>query len=453
MRRRPLNEIDVNKPDEGVDGKDDPNADPLAAKKKKSRSGVQTVAKILEVIELLDDEDDEMVEVEATAAAAPRSSNLGTENSATGALKRSRRNSVTKRIQAPAPLVQSQAAAASAQDNVAKGIKSAKSTRSGAKPAAAASAVIQLAPGHTVPADIEDIDRRRQNDPGYATVYAPEAYEYLRELQFKYPKPPGSRESASEVAMREKMVDWMVTLAEDFAMSSDVLFLSVSIYDRIPFSLRQEERRARLVASTAMLLACKYEDVVAPSVDEIATCLPAHDRKDIIAMEKTILQKLDYRMMMATSKPFLRRFQRAACVTVEEKMLGNMLAEFTLVRTYFTQFTPSLVAAAAVYVARFILFSPKVCVPVSPNKTLPPVWTRDLEYYTTYKEVHLLNVAAFLLKAFAKAMHYQDSAPYGSIIRKYKNDPSWQHISKCPVDSYLGLMPDPTHESFERGGR
>ncbi|CAI5463879.1 unnamed protein product [Closterium sp. Yama58-4] len=116
----------------------------------------------------------------------------------------------------------------------------------------------------------------------------------------------------------------------------------------------------------------------------------------VIDMEWRVLLQLNFVLATPTTKSFLRRFIRAAQVTLQApslqlEFLGNFLAELTLLDCACVAFLPSQVAAAAVFLAKLTLFP-----------SLPP-WTPTLQHYTGYS-VCELEQAVWVLHALHVAV-------------------------------------------------
>lgn len=99
-------------------------------------------------------------------------------------------------------------------------------------------------------------------------------------------------------------------------------------------------------------------------------------------MERKVLRELKFELTTPTTKSFLRRFLRAAQVsskapTLVLEFLGNYLSELTLLEYGFLGFVPSIVAASAVYMAKFTL-----------DPSVHP-WDATLQHYTGYKASEL----------------------------------------------------------------
>ncbi|KAF8393309.1 hypothetical protein HHK36_021550 [Tetracentron sinense] len=138
----------------------------------------------------------------------------------------------------------------------------------------------------------------------------------------------------------------------------------------------------------------------------------------VLKMESQVLNYLGFQLSAPTTKTFLRRFLRAAQTSYkvpspELEFLTNYLAELTLVEYGFLKFLPSVIAASAVFLARWTL-----------DQSGHP-WNPTLEHYTSYK--------ASDLKATVLALQdlqlNTNGCPLNAIRDKYR-----QHKFKCVAD-------------------
>lgn len=119
----------------------------------------------------------------------------------------------------------------------------------------------------------------------------------------------------------------------------ETLFLTVNIIDRFLAIENVARKKLQLAGVTAMLLACKYEEVSVPVVEDlILICDRAYTRADILEMvkvlyiltfmqkkkkgiceltltflqERKIVNTLKFNMSVPTPYCFMRRFLKAA---------------------------------------------------------------------------------------------------------------------------------------------
>lgn len=208
--------------------------------------------------------------------------------------------------------------------------------------------------------------------------------------------------------MRMILVDWLVEVHNKFELLPETLYLTIDIVDRFLSRKVVSRRELQLVGISSMLLACKYEEIWAPEVNDFV-CISdnAYTKEQVLGMEKEILRKLEWNLTVATPFVFLVRFIKA--IVPSDKEMENMafyLAENGLMcYQIIASFSPSLIAATVVYVAIHTL-----------NRT-PPVWTKTLEHYTGYPEGHLKECAKMLVKFQLAAKE----AKLKGVLRKFSS--------------------------------
>ncbi|XVE67281.1 hypothetical protein DITRI_Ditri08aG0148100 [Diplodiscus trichospermus] len=132
----------------------------------------------------------------------------------------------------------------------------------------------------------------------------------------------------------------------------ETLFLTVYHIDRFEERCTVIRKKLQLVGMTAMLLACKYEEVSVPSVEDFVLLSDkANTRKDVVEMEK-LMNTLQFNMSVPTLYVFMRRFLKAAQFDKKLEFLSFCLIELCLVEYKMLRFPPSLLAAAAIYPAQ-----------------------------------------------------------------------------------------------------
>lgn len=179
--------------------------------------------------------------------------------------------------------------------------------------------------------------------------------------------------------MRSILIDWLTEVHRKFELMPESLYLTINIVDRYLSMKTVARQDLQLVGISSMLIACKYEEIWAPEVNDfIAISDNAYVREQILHMEKAILGKLEWYLTVPTPYVFLVRYIKASVPSDPE--MENMvffLAELGLVHyPTIILYCPSMIAASAVYAARCIL-----------NKY--PLWTDTLKQHTGYAENQL----------------------------------------------------------------
>jgi hypothetical protein len=152
--------------------------------------------------------------------------------------------------------------------------------------------------------------------------------------------------------MRAILVDWLVEVHMKFRLMPETLYLSINIIDRYLSQVQVERQKLQLVGVTALLIACKYEEIYPPEVKDCVYITDrAYARQDVLDMETDIVKILQFRMTVPTGHPFLLRFLHVTGATKVMRNLANYYMERMLQEYSTLSYRPSLVAAAAVCLA------------------------------------------------------------------------------------------------------
>ncbi|CAD5190679.1 unnamed protein product [Musa acuminata subsp. malaccensis] len=277
--------------------------------------------------------------------------------------------------------------------------------------------------------DFIDIDTDLGN-PQMCCTYAPEIYTYLLAAELiRRPVSDFMETLQRDVteSMRGILIDWLVEVSEEYKLVPDTLYLTVYMIDQFLSQNYIERQRLQLLGITCMLIASKYEEICTPRVEQFCLITDnTYTKAEVLKMESQVLSYLGFQLSVPTTKTFLRyqsfnmkltptiicrRFLRAAHASNKAPSLtlgylANYLAELTLLEYSFIKFLPSVIAASAVFLARWTL-----------DQSSHP-WNPTLEYYTTYKATDL-KVTIFALQ---ELQMNSKSCPLNAIREKYRQE-------------------------------
>ncbi|XP_076889955.1 cyclin-A2-2-like [Bidens hawaiensis] len=258
---------------------------------------------------------------------------------------------------------------------------------------------------------IIDIDLKHKG-PQMCNLYVAEIYDNLRTAELKWRHLVDYMKTVQlEITqeMRGILIDWLVEVCEEYGLASETFYLTVALIDLYLSKKCISKRRLQLLGITCMLLASKYEEICAPHVEDFCLITDStYTRADVLEMEHQILDALSFQLSVPTAKKFLRRFLLAAqssykAPIIELEFLANYLTELTQTEYGFLKFLPSLIAASAVYLAKWTL-----------DQDEDP-WNATLEHYTSYKAAEL-KVAVEALQD----LQLNNASPLHAIRQKYK---------------------------------
>ncbi|XP_067879814.1 G2/mitotic-specific cyclin-B3-like isoform X2 [Heterodontus francisci] len=149
-------------------------------------------------------------------------------------------------------------------------------------------------------------------EPAVAAIYAEDIFNYMtqREKQFALPSYI-HRQPEINVQMRAILIDWMVEVQECYDLNLETLYLAVKMVDC--FLSKQLCRRdaLQLVGATSLLIAAKFEEFCPLYVDDfLYICDDSYKRAEMLRMERTILQALDFDINVPTAYSFLRHYAK-----------------------------------------------------------------------------------------------------------------------------------------------
>jgi G2/mitotic-specific cyclin 2 len=157
--------------------------------------------------------------------------------------------------------------------------------------------------------------------------------------------------------MRETLVDWLLQVHMRYHMLPETLWIAINLVDRFLSKRIVSLVKLQLVGVTAMFIAAKYEEILAPSVDEFVFLTESgYTREEILKGESIVLQTLEFRVSQYCSPySWMRKISKADDYEIQTRTLAKFLTELTLLDWRFLAVKPSLVAAVGMYSARRML--------------------------------------------------------------------------------------------------
>ncbi|KAL6299874.1 cyclin-like protein [Sparassis latifolia] len=239
---------------------------------------------------------------------------------------------------------------------------------------------------------IEDI-KETFNDPSdefdmtMVSEYSDDIFEYMQELEDDVMPNPDYMDGQTEITwdMRQTLVDWLLQVHLRYHMLPETLWIAINIVDRFLTKRIVSVLKLQLVGVTAMFIASKYEEILAPSVDEFVFMTEnGYGREEILKGERIMLQTLDFKISHYCSPySWMRKISKADDYDIQTRTLGKFLTEVTLLDYRFLRVKPSLVAAIGMYTAR---------------RMLGGDWTDAFVFYSGFTEEHLLPGHTWLLQ-------------------------------------------------------
>ncbi|KAM7257489.1 hypothetical protein ACFE04_013230 [Oxalis oulophora] len=240
---------------------------------------------------------------------------------------------------------------------------------------------------------IIDIDDRDKSNPLAVIEYIDDIHTFYKKTEIGSCVNPNYMAQQHDVndRMRGILIDWLIEVHYKFELMDETLYLTVSLIDRFLAAKPIVRKKLQLVGVTAMLLACKYEEVSVPVVEDLILISDkAYTRKEVLEMEKLMVNTLQFNLSLPTPYVFMRRFLKAAQSDKKLELMSFFMIELSLIEYEMLKFPPSLLAAAAIYTAQCTL-----------NGCMQ--WSKTCEQHTNYSEEQLLECTRLMVRYHEKA--------------------------------------------------
>jgi len=296
---------------------------------------------------------------------------------------------------------------------------------------ASVAAVVSAPPTH----ELIGTDLAHAEDPQHVVEYVPDIYRYLHCEEAQHLPQPGymDRQAHVNAKMRAILVDWLVDVHKKYKLRPETLFLAISLVDRYLDRRLIARRKLQLVGVTALLVAAKFEEMHPPEIQEFVYVTDkAYTNHEVVMMEASILNTLDFRVCRPTAVSFLERYVRVNGCHEAHHHLVSYLLELTLVEYKMIKYSPSHLAAAAVLLS---------------NKLLrrQPAWTPAAVKQTKLTEPNLKECAKEICALFEHA----DQNPLQAVRKKFSQR-KYNEVAKLNF-AVLPKYPVTTGETQARG--
>jgi cyclin B len=242
------------------------------------------------------------------------------------------------------------------------------------------------------PSDLPDA-----HAPQCVAEYACDIFQHMKRTEdtFRVHNNYMSTQEDINEKMRSITVDWLVEVQQKFGLQEEVLYLAVNMVDRYLTIKPCKRGLLQLVGITCLFIAAKYEEIYPPDLrDFVHVTNDAFTEQQIIDMEMSILNTLQFRVTCPSPLAFLKRYMAIAGIKEGTSVYELALAclELTLTEMKVVTYSPSHLACSALFLAIRVMSMgeqpqaddislcwPKVLIPVTgeTDKTIRPC-TKEL---------------------------------------------------------------------------
>jgi len=254
--------------------------------------------------------------------------------------------------------------------------------------------------------------------------YFNDIYNYLRQSELKRLPKSNYMTKQPDIShsMRSILVDWLVEVAEEYKLQTETLYLAVAYIDRFLSYMSVQRSKLQLVGTACMFIAAKYEEIYPPDVGEFVYITDdTYNKRQVLRMEHLVLKVLGFDLSGPSANVFLSQMSELSKTDEKTKHLAMFLCELSLLHgDTFLKFSPSLMAAASLALARHSLGS-----------TSDEVWTKDLASFTGYQVEDFRDCLLALHAMWGSA----SASPQQAINEKYRSSKyhSVSDLSPAPL--------------------
>ncbi|KAL3865548.1 hypothetical protein ACJMK2_042943 [Sinanodonta woodiana] len=185
--------------------------------------------------------------------------------------------------------------------------------------------------------------------------YMDDIYRHRLSIEVKY-QALSCLDNQPEVTpgIRGVLIGWLSNLHHEMKLGQDTLYLAVNIIDRVLDIMQVARDCLQLLGVTALLIACKQEEIAPPLISEILhKCGENFPPEQVKQLEKIVLMSINFDLMPPNSQQFLEYFytyfMASSVHHVDYKFgqahaLARCVIELSMQDYELCQFRPSLLA-------------------------------------------------------------------------------------------------------------
>ena len=197
------------------------------------------------------------------------------------------------------------------------------------------------------------IDINKRFELQSAKEYLDEIYLHLKSIEKKN-LPLENYMSIKQTDINEKMriilINWIIEVHFKFHLLSETLYICINIIDRYLSQKNINRKYLQLLGVTALFIACKYEEIYAPtSKDLIFMTDNAYKKEEMIQMESDILNIIHFDLTFPSSLRFLEIYKHFLNLDEINYYRCCYLNEISLINYNLCSFNPSLIACVCLY--------------------------------------------------------------------------------------------------------
>ncbi|CAF1048398.1 unnamed protein product [Adineta steineri] len=244
---------------------------------------------------------------------------------------------------------------------------------------------------------------------------------YWRELEHHTPIRQNfllnRREGTASPQNRAVLIDWLYQVHDRFKLLSDTFHMAINFIDRYLQVVDVSKHELQLIGSAALLLACKYEEMTIPGMNDFVYVSDnAYSKEDMKEMERRIISTLSYDLGRPLSINYLRRYSKIIQATDLEHTLGKYLLDLTFIDHTCSHILPSYISACASFLSRYLLTYKRITSSTSIPLLIEHLWpSKFMLYHTGYTYEQLRQG----IEQLGQLLIGQDTTKLKSVQKKF----------------------------------
>ena len=160
-------------------------------------------------------------------------------------------------------------------------------------------------------------------------------------------------ETQSEIneQMRGVLIDWIIDVHFKFNFMDETLYMTILIIDRYLSICQIKKITFQLLGITAMLIACKHEEIELPKVEDFIYITDnAYTKEEVFKMENDILNVFKFELLFPSPIKFFEYLSLKFNFNNVQNLTGKYLMETFLLDIKYLKYKPSIIACACAYI-------------------------------------------------------------------------------------------------------
>ena len=160
-----------------------------------------------------------------------------------------------------------------------------------------------------------------------------------------------NRQKEVNEQMRSILIDWLIDVHLKFSFTDETIYMTVLIIDRYLSLVEISRSKLQLLGITALMIACKHEDIDLPKVDDFIYITDnAYTRNEVFKMENDVLNKLKFSLLFPSPIKFFEFLANGFDFNNKQLMMGKFLMETFLIDINSIKYKSSIISCACAYI-------------------------------------------------------------------------------------------------------